>query len=222
MKTILFFLLIFFLVSCEKNRPESKDDLFEMLVQTSYDYYCKSTHGRDVNSKYIKDLIDFRQFAEKAINNKKYYNDFEFLAIELLEEYCNCELIKKNIAFEKYVGSYYHKIRFIEYIVVNTMLKWYHEPIFDMNYFDIIVSPKYPQIELNESFNSNIYLAFNNSYNRVAVVVNGDTLRSGPGAAITYNYPTDQKGIFSTDAEIIITHRGEKETIPFVINYEVK
>lgn len=226
MKIYLAVLLSLLILSCQRKKVDSNDHALDVLVQSSYDYYLKSTHNQNIQKSYIRKVEDLRDYAEKAIDNKndvKYYNDFERLALEILDKYGSVELSGNNNLLRNSINSSINtKVKLLEYIVVNTMIRYYHQPIYEMNYFDIIVSPNNPLIGLNESFSSNIYLAFNNTYNRVALVVKGDTIRSGPGAAITYNYPTEQKGKFSTQAEIVITHRGEKESIPFVINYEVK
>lgn len=226
MKLYLTILLAILALSCQRKKYENNDVALDVLVQSSYDYYLKSTHNQNIQKEYIKYVMDLRDYAEKAIANKNdemFFNEFESLVYKILNKYGPDELyIEGNLLRYSINSSIKTKVRLLEYIVINTMIRYYHQPIYEMDHFDIIVSPKNPQIGLNESFTSNIYLAFNSSFNRVAVVVDGDTLRSGPGAAITYKYPTSQKGFFSTDAEIIITHRAEKLSFPFVINYEVE
>jgi hypothetical protein len=198
MKVFLILVLSLTIFSCKRSGVEDNDDNLDALVNSSYDYYFKSTHNyHSTQNEFIISVIELKTLAEKAIgdrDNEKYFEDFERLAYDILAKYETAELIEEKYLLRNSLkSSIKTKVRLLEYIVVNTMIRYYHLPIYDLNYFNIIISTKNPQLRLNESFSSNIYLAFNSSYNRLAIVVNGDTIRSGPGPAITYNYPTTQR-----------------------------
>jgi hypothetical protein len=210
-------IIIFMNCSGEKRDHNSNLDYF---VNESYNYYFRCNNGSRRQEDY-KRVNEFRELATKTTQDKNLMNEFEALSFSLLEEYSNVEFKDKKL-ISSLQGSDGEKIKTLEFIVINTIIKWLHQSYIQMDHFDIIISPKNPIIEHNSEFETNVFAAFNNSYNRIAIVVNGDTLREGPGAAIVYKYPTKKRGIFKTDAQLIITHMGEKIAFPFVLDYEVR
>jgi hypothetical protein len=220
---ILFLNFLIFLLSysCDNQSVKCTDPGLDLLVEESYAYYFKSINSRYYEAEYTTGIYKFKELAEKSVLNKVYKQEFMQLAIHFLENYSDFDLESENL-LRNITDNGNCNIKMVEYIVINTMIRWFQQLFFEMDYFEIIISPEKPVIEQFKSFDSDIYLAFNSHYNRLALVVDGDTSVAGRGAGLLYSYPTTQKGVFSKNAEILITHRGSVVTFPFVINFEVK
>jgi len=226
-KLFYFLLLVFF--SCDRNKNNQDENILDPLVFKSYEYVNESIAHLDSLSPYKQDIVKLKHLADKAISkrnsqsNNATFEKFAEHVMNIMQEYNGNKNIPISSITSIIENSLYTKIRFLEYIAINSIIRDFHYYYFTFDTFEIIVVPDKPTVEVGETYNAKIYLAFNDSNSPIKLIVENDTIPScDTWGTPVFSTKPKSKGTFSHEASLIVNDRGEKLTIPFRINYEVK
>lgn len=227
-KRIYLILLVLF-ISCDKNKNHQDENVLDILVFKSYEYVNQSTAHLDSLSPYRLDIVKLKQLADIAIsksnsqsNNaafEKFNNHVEYI----MHEYNGNENIPISGLTSVIENSLHTKIRFLEYIAINSIIRDFHFYYFTFDIYRIIVVPDKPTVSVGETYNAKIYFASNDSNSPIKLIVENDTIESCTswGTPI-FSITPKNKGKFSHEAGLIVNDRGKEVSLYFRINYEVK
>lgn len=229
MKKILYFLLFVFFISCNENKNNQYENVLDILVYKSYEYVNQSIAHIDSLSPYRQDIVKLKQLADIAIfknnseSNNAAYEEFADHVKKILQDYNENYNLTISCLASLIDNSMSSKIRFLEYIAINTIIRDFHFYYFTLDTYNIIIVPDKPTVRVDETYNAKIYLAFNDSNSPIKLIVENDTIESSTswGTPI-FSITPKNKGKYSHEAGLIINDRGKKIIIPFRINYEVE
>lgn len=224
-----YFLLLVFFISCDKNKNNQDEKILDPLVFKSYEYIAQSTAHLDSLSPYRQDIVKLKHLADNAISksnsqsNNAAFEEFAEHVMIIMQEYNG----NKNPPISSFTSvienSLYTKIRFLEHISINSIIRDFHLYYFTFDIHSVIVVPDKPIVGVGETYNAKIYLAANDSNSPIKLIVENDTIPSCDSLGTpVFSTKPKSKGTFSHEAGLIVNDRGEKLTIPFRINYEVK
>lgn len=217
-------------ISCgEKDKDEKDKNVLEQLVFNSYEYISQSTaHLHDL-SPYKKDIEKLKHLADNAISksnsetNNAAFEKFAEHVLYIIHEYNVTNNIPISTPPSVTKNSLYKKVRFWEYIAINSIIKDFYYYYLTFNTHSIIVVPDKPNIGVGETFNAKIYLAANDFNSPIKLIVENDTIPSCDSLGTpVFSTKPKKTGKFSHEAGLIVNNRGEKLTLPFRINYEVE
>jgi hypothetical protein len=234
MRIFILLLCIYALTSCSEKRHDLENLMFlNILVENSYDYFLLNTSHLEMDVlPHKQDVIRLRAYADSLLLidndvvtiNNDYYKIYLDLAIMLLNKYSSIENKFLNQLSSNQNNSEAYQIKFIEYVVINSIINDFYLPIYDFNLYQILVVPNKKVLKKGEKYTAIIHLTSNNFHAPVGVVVGNDTIseRDSTFLAPVFSIITDTKGSITHDAEALIHYRGGYNTIPFKINYFVE
>jgi hypothetical protein len=227
MKTTKSIFIILLIVGCDSSFKDNTElQVLESLVNESYEYYNQITLNRDLADPLIYQIAQLRYLAEDAISNPMnniYYNEFELLAYQIIKKYSQFDIDTNSNSIDKSsIKDLRLQVRFLEYLAINTTIRFFHTHSFTLNTVELKTSQEKTIVNQGEAFHGNAYLLFYDSFNPFKLVLEGDTFVFDPIGTIYYEFPTDVKGLFSLEAEILISNKGEMISLPFNITYEVR
>jgi hypothetical protein len=234
MRTFILLLCIYAFTSCNEKRHDLENLIFlNILVENSYDYFLMNTSHLDVDAlPHKQDVIKFRAYADSLLLidnnavtiNYDYYKIYLDHATKLLTKYSSIENKFLKQLSNKNNNSVAYQLKFIEYVVVNSIINDFYLPIYDFNLYQTLVVPNKNVLKIGEMYTATIHLTSNNFHAPLEVVVDGDTISERDNAflAPVFSIITDAKGAITHDAQVLIHYRGGYNTLPFKIKYVVE